>query len=173
MDTKTFEIANPIVDEIADAASVLFKDAALRDICKLLTKLKQALGSRYGIGLSLVVDVFDEEEDRCMPLLQTGLSGFGNEAPYQTWGDSTPQRYIADGEMLVVPHDRCPRCWEDWDFKFKHPTCASCGATLGVDVKVLLDSDVCPSCEEGKVSMSNPVCTKCGYHVDTKLVDWG
>jgi hypothetical protein len=173
MDKITFEAADPIIDEVADAASVLLQDDSLKEMCRLLNNLKAAVGSQYDISLSLNVDIFDEAKNRTMPLLQTGLSGFGGEKPFQTWGDSSPHRYIADGEILIVPHDRCPKCWEPWDFKFMHPVCANCGATLGVDVKVLLDSDVCPSCEKGKVSMSQPVCKECGYRVDPKMVTWG
>ena len=29
----------------------------------------------------------------------------------EVWGDSTPQRYIVEGEMAIVPHDYCPTCW--------------------------------------------------------------
>jgi len=173
MDKQTFEIADPIVDEIADAATVLLESAGAASLRSLLTKLQEAIGSRYLVGLRLDVDVFDTEKDRCLPLLQTGMSGFGNDKPYQTWGDSTPQRYIVGGEVLVVPHDRCPQCWEGWDFKFDHPSCSHCGATLGRDVKLLLDTDVCPFCEDGKVSMSDPICSKCGHQVDPDTVVWG
>lgn len=173
MEKTTFQAADPIVDEVSEAASILLQDVSTKELCRLLTKLTEAIGSRYEVSLSLNVDIFEEAKNRTMPLLQTGLSGFGGAKPFQTWGDSSPQRYIADGEMLIVPHDRCPKCWEVWDFKFLHPTCANCGATLGKDVKVLLDSDVCPWCEEGKVSMTQPVCSKCGRQVDPKMVTWG
>ncbi len=139
----------------------------------LLTKLNTTLGSPYTVSLRLEVDVFDTEKERLLPLLQTGLAGFEDDQPYLACGDSTAQRYIVDGEMQIVPHDRCPKCWDEWDFKFKFPSCAHCGATLGVDVKLLLDTDVCPWCEEGTVSMSNPVCNKCGFEVDSETVVWG
>jgi hypothetical protein len=87
--------------------------------------------------------------------------------------DSTPQKYVVDGEMLIVPHDRCPRCYGIWDFKFKNRSCRECDATLGEEVKILLDTDSCPDCEKGKVSMSSPVCNKCGFRVDRALVAWG
>jgi hypothetical protein len=120
-----------------------------------------------------VEEKFDQEKERSLPLLQTGLSGFGDEEPHIATGDSSPQKYVADGEIQVVPHDRCPRCWEIWDFKFDNRSCRECGATLGENVKVLLDTDVCPNCEEGKVSMATPVCHQCGHEVDLNLVVWG
>ncbi|KKK63786.1 hypothetical protein LCGC14_2990770, partial [marine sediment metagenome] len=139
----------------------------------LLSKLNEAIGSRYLVSLHLDVTVFDVEKERCLPLLRTGLAGFDGEKPFQAGGDSTEQRYIADGEMVVVPHDRCPLCWEEWDFKFVHPTCSHCEVHLGTSVKVLLDTNVCPGCEDGEVSMSQLTCPKCGYKVDPSYVTWG
>jgi ribosomal protein S27AE len=173
MDKKTFETIDPIVDDIAEVANELLESAAMEKLRSLLTKLNNTLGSRYLVGLHLNVDVFDTEKERCLPLLQTGLAGFDRDKPFQACGDSTPQRYIVDGEMLVVPHDRCPRCWEEWDFKVQHPTCSHCGVSLGKEVRILLDTDVCPNCEEGTVSMSHPRCKKCGYEVDLSQVTWG
>ncbi len=58
-------------------------------------------------------------------------------------------------------------------FKLNHPSCSGCGATMGQDVKLLLDTDVCPFCEEGKVSLIAPVCDKCGQRIDPGIVVWG
>lgn len=173
MDKKTFDAVDPIVNEIADAISEILASSESEKLRGLLTKLNKTLGSQYMTELMITLDVSDEEQDRCLPVLQTGMSGFDSGEPYQTWGDSSPQKYVVDGEMLIVPHDRCPKCWDVWDFKFENRSCSHCGATLGRDVKVLLDTDVCPNCEEGKVSMSRPTCAKCGYHVDLDAVVWG
>ena len=172
MDKTTFETADPIVNDIADAVTALLESQTTQ-LRALLTQLNKAIGNRYAVSLDVSVGIFDRDEERIMPLLQTGLSGFEGEKPYHTWADSAPQRYVVGGEMLVVPHDRCPKCWEAWDFKFKHPTCEHCGATMGKDVKFLLDTDLCPFCEKGEVSMTKPVCDKCGYHVNPDTVTWG
>jgi hypothetical protein len=57
--------------------------------------------------------------------------------------------------------------------KFENHCCEHCGTTLGKDCKVLLDTDTCPHCEEGRVSMRAPVCDHCGYEVDLTMVTWG
>ena len=173
MDKKTFETIDPIVDEISEVADELLESAAAEKLRGLLTQLNKTLGSRYLVGLHFNVTVFDTEKERTLPVLQAGLGGFDGDKPYPASGDSTPQRYIVDGEMLVLPHDRCPRCWEDWDFKLLHPECSHCGVELGKEVKILLDTDVCPYCEEGKVSISKPRCKKCGNEVDPSQVTWG
>ena len=172
MDKTTFEAADPIVDQIADQITELLESqtGALRT---LLAQLSKAIGDQYSVSLDVNVSVFDRDKEQGMPLLQTGLTGFEGKQPYQAWADSTPQRYLVGGEMVVVPHDRCPECWEVWDFKFKHPTCGHCGATMGKEVRLLLGNDQCPFCEEGTVSMTKPICDTCGYHVDPNTVTWG
>src|SRR5271157_3847518 len=103
----------------------------------------------------------------------TGISADFGEEPHRISGDSTPQRYVVEEGIQVVPHDRCPRCWEVWDFKFQNPTCSHCGAALGTDCKVLLDKDKCPWCQEGKVTVAEPRCDKCGFVVDPQVTVWG
>jgi ribosomal protein S27AE len=173
MDKNTFELADPIVNEIDEAITELLASAETEKVRSLLSQLNKAIGNRYTVNLVMDVDIFDKEQDRCLPLLQTGLTGFDTDEPFQVSGDSTPHRYIVGGEMLTVPHDRCPRCWNIWDFKFKHQKCDHCGATMGKDVKLLLDTDECPYCGEGEVSMSRPTCNQCGYIVDVNQVVWG
>jgi len=97
---------------------------------------------------------------------------FGKE-PRCIWGDSTPQRYVVEDGIQVVPHDRCPTCWELWDFKLQNPTCSHCGTTLGENCKVLLDTDECPWCQEGKVTVAKPRCEQCGFVVDPRIAVWG
>jgi hypothetical protein len=99
------------------------------------------LGARYSASLQIVVDFFDRDREQTLPLLTTGFSTTDGSAPYRIWGDSSPQRYLCEGDIHVVPHDHCPKCWGYWDFKCEHPRCPSCGLTLGHGCKVLLDSD--------------------------------
>ena len=162
MDRSTFESADPILDEIAASLDGLLESEDFSAVRLALARLSETVGSRFSVNLTVCVDVFDAQKPHALPLLTTGLSTSQGDPPYKTYGDSTPQKYLADGEMQVIPHDRCPKCYGLWDFKLKHPSCSECGATLGRDVKLLLDTDVCPFCEEGKVSLSAPVCDKCG-----------
>jgi hypothetical protein len=173
MDKSSFDAADPIVDRLADLISPVLESAQFEGIRQALSELSEAVGQRYSVNLNVNIEVFDPRRSHPLPLLMTGLSTSEGKPPYQTWGDSTPQKYVVDGEMQVVPHDRCPRCYGLWDFKFQNHSCPQCDATLGEAVKVLLDTDVCPHCEEGKVSMSSPVCRKCGFRVDPTQVVWG
>jgi hypothetical protein len=173
MDRSTFESVTPILDEIAATLDENLYSDEFASVRLLLARLSERVGRRYSVNLNVSVDVFDTERTNALPLLTTGLSTSKGETPYQTFGDSTPQKYLVDGDIQVVPHDRCPKCYGLWDFKLKHPSCPDCGATLGSDVKLLLDTDICPFCEEGTVSPTVPVCAKCGQRIDPGFVAWG
>jgi hypothetical protein len=142
-------------------------------IQQALAQLSKAVGPQFSVNLNVCVEVFDPQRSHPLPVLQTGLSTSKGEAPYRTWSDSTPQKYLVEGEMVVVPDDRCPKCYGIWDFKFKNLSCRECHATLGMNLKILLDSDTCPYCGEERISLSSPVCNKCGFRVDPALVAWG
>jgi hypothetical protein len=173
MDRSTFESADPILDEIAVKLDELLDSDHFAAVRVLLAQLSEKVGGQYSVNLHLTVDVFDPERSNALPLLTIGLATAEGKAPYKTTGDSTPQKYLVDGEIEVVPHDRCPKCYGLWDFKLNHPSCSECGATMGREVKLLLDNDVCPFCEEGKVSLAVPVCGKCGKQIDPGVVAWG
>lgn len=170
MDPTDFQAVDPLLDGIAEIAD---QQLGVPELQQVLADLGKILGRRYTVSVNLTVDVFDQEQERTLPLLNTGLVASDGKEPYRTWGDSSPQRYVVDEGIQVVPHDRCPKCWKEWDFKFQHPTCPHCGITLGTHCKVLLDTDECPNCKEGKVTVARPRCDKCGFVVDRNTVAWG
>ena len=173
MDRSTFESADPILDEMAAKLDELLDSDRFSALRLALARLSETVGPRYSVNLNVSVDVFDAERSNALPLLTLGLSTSKGETPYKIYGDSTPQKYVVDGEIQVVPHDRCPNCYGVWDFKLDHPSCSECGATMGQEVKLLLDTDVCPFCEKGKVSLTAPICDKCGHRIDPGIVVWG
>jgi hypothetical protein len=173
MDQSSFESAEPILDEMAATLDELLDSDRFSAVRLALARLSESVGHRYSVNLNVGVDVFDEERRNALPLLTMGLSTSRGQPPHKIFGDSTTQRYVVEGDIEVVPHDRCPKCYGVWDFKLTNPSCSECGASLGQVVKLLLDSDVCPFCEEGKVSMTAPVCDKCGQRIDPGIVVWG
>ena len=173
MDQSTFNAADPLVDEIAELIDHALTSDQLASLRQSLAKLSEAIGSRYSVGLNVVVDVFDNERERNLPLLNTGLSCSSGQEPYRTCGDSSSHRYIIDGQIQVVPHDRCPKCWNVWDFKLDNRSCSHCDAKLGGNCKILLDTDICPHCEKGNVSMMQRKCDQCGFDGEPNVVVWG
>lgn len=172
MEKIVFEKIDPLVDDIADELGELLESDAFKLVKAKLMELSREI-HECSISLDMNLQVFDAKREQSLPLLQTGLATNGGNPPYQAWGDSSLERYIVDGEMAIVPHDRCPRCWDRWDFKMNSKVCTGCGARLGVDAKVLLDSDRCPHCESGTVTATNPTCSECGFAVDPDMVAWG
>jgi hypothetical protein len=170
MEPEIFEAAEPHLDEIAELAA---QHLAAPEFRRVLIELGKVLGERYGVSINLTVDVFDESGERSLPLLTTGLCASSGREPYPTSGDSTTQRYVVADGIRVVPHDRCPNCWQVWDFKWNNPSCSHCGAALGPTCKILLDADVCPNCETGKVTAAEPCCSNCGFEIDPNKVVWG
>ncbi len=141
MDPEQFVAMQPLLDKIAEIIDDQLASQQLRD---LVGELGSVVGNGQIASLTIGVEVFDEDREFSLPLLTTGLSAFPGKEPSRTWGDSSPQRYVVDEGIQVVLHDRCPRCWQVWDFKLQNPTCPHCSTTTGDTCKVLLDSDECP-----------------------------
>jgi hypothetical protein len=173
MDQSAFDAADRHLDGIAESLDQALLAPELQMLRGSLAALGTALGPRYSVSLNCVVEVFDQQKERTLPLLNTGLSTSAGSEPFRIDGDCTPQRYLVDGEIQVVPHDRRPRCWDRRDFKWQHHRCPQCGAELGANTRILLDSDRCPHCEKGKVTARQPRCSQCGFEVDPSLVSWG
>lgn len=170
MDPATFNAVEPLLDQIAD---VVEQHLATPELHRLLSELSKVVGEGKSANLLFTVDLCDDKRQQAVPLLTTGLSAFMGKEPFRTWGDSSPQRYVIPDGIEVVPNDRCLICWGGWDFKFQNPTCKDCGARLGKECKVLLDTDQCPWCEKGTMSMAQPKCDQCGFVVDPRLAVWG
>ena len=172
MKDTEFKAIEPLVDTIAEELDRLFDSAEFKSLRGALRQASEVLKHK-SVTFNCTVDVFSEERGASLKVLDMGVASYEGKEPHRCYGDSTVQRYIVGGEICQVPHDHCPRCWERWDFKYKYRMCQACGAQLGRDVRLLLDSDVCPHCEDGKVSAANPVCDKCGHEVDLNIVSWG
>jgi hypothetical protein len=166
----TFKAVQPLLDKFAEFIDEQFDSEDLRS---LVAELGKVVGKGKIASLGIVVEVFDEDRECSLPLLTTGMTAFPGKEPSRTWGDSTPQRYVVEGSIKVVPGDRCPQCWQLWDFKLLNSTCQHCGITLGDKCKLLLDNDECPWCQGGKVTVAKPRCEKCGHEVDRQKVAWG
>ncbi|TWT66714.1 hypothetical protein Pla123a_46000 [Posidoniimonas polymericola] len=172
MDKNLYEQIDPDVDILAGQVTELIDSEACESIKRQLAELSRVLGE-YSLTLDIRLQVFDAERGRSLPLLQTGLATSAGNPPYTAWGDSTAHRYVVNGDLAMVPHDHCPACWAEWDFKDRNPACPGCGATMGAEVRLLIDSDCCPSCERGRVTASDPTCSECGFEVNPDHVSWG
>ncbi len=173
MKDTEFKLLDSLAGSIDDKFEELHKAGVFDEILK---KMKNAVGQlpdTYSVSFDITVNVYDTDREKGLSLLTTGINTSIGHEPYRHHGDSSPQKYLVDGQMCTVPDDFCPHCWGDWVFKFKHPLCPDCGYELGKQVMYLLDNDVCPHCQEGTITIDSPTCDECGFEVDKKKVVWG
>ena len=173
MDPELHKRIVPLLADLSDQIGELIESSSASVVRETLAELKQELGEELNLSIDIVLLLHRQSDDRNLPILMTGVDGFDEGRPYQTWGDASFHRYIVDGEIQVVPHDYCPKCWAYWATKFEHPACDHCQALLGRDVKLLIDNDLCPYCEKGAISSQRPKCTRCGFQIDPSYVAWG
>ena len=166
MKEREFQAVYAFVDQIADEWERYLNSEMSQGLRDALQAASAELPDHMVLSLDFNFKVDDEQRETSLLLLQHGLATSDGDAPYQCSGDSSIERYLCEGEICQLPHDHCPRCWAIWDFKDRNRTCSGCGAELGKEVRILLDSDICPHCEKGKVTMSAPRCSRCGYEVD-------
>jgi hypothetical protein len=170
MEADKFSQIDPILDDITEIIQDQFESEQLRQALKTIGDI---VGKGRIACFKVVVEVFDEKKETALPYLAMGLISDANGEPYTSWDDSSLQRYVTKDGIVVVPHDRCPGCWEPWDEKLVDTSCGHCGLSMGDNCKLLLDYDCCPWCGEGTVTAANPICSKCNALVDTEHVVWG
>jgi hypothetical protein len=162
----------PTLEALCDEIDRLLEGNESAKLRELLVKLGEALGESLGVSLRFSLDVVDWQREQGLSLLQTGVSVHEGET-HRTYDDASVHRYLVNGEIEVVPHDRCPICWQDWAFKFENRECPHCEAALGKNVRLLIDGDVCPFCEQGTLTSDKPKCDRCGFELDPATVYWG
>jgi len=168
-----FKSVEPAVEAAEEASDAWLDSEAVADLKNAIQEATAKLPEGMSLTFNCVLDVFDSNRDKSVRLLENGFTTSSGEPPYRCHGDSSVHRYLARGEICELPHDYCPICWGSWDFKELHRICPSCGVKLGNEVKIMLDSDVCPYCDQGKVTAAAPKCDSCGKEVDLSVVAWG
>jgi len=93
----------------------------------------------------ILTTVFTTKE-KGIRALTIGISSSGDQDPLLAYRDSTSERYLVNGNIKKVPHDFCPEY----------------SIEMGKDVKILLDTDNCPNCEEENVTLNKPKCDEAG-----------
>ena len=97
MTPEEFQQAETQLDAIADQLGEWLDAESTHKLKQQLAELSEQLG--LSINLELNVTAFDETRENPLPLLQTGLATRDGSDPYQFWSDSTPMRYVANGEI--------------------------------------------------------------------------
>jgi hypothetical protein len=173
MTESEFNSLDPLADAVNEASERWFSSPEFAELKSALQRISAVLPPTYSVSIDVDLRVFDAKRERDLNLLTIGINACGGEAPHGASSDSSIHRYTVGGEICAVPHDRCPHCWGQWDWKLQQPACPHCRYALGKDIRLLLDRDLCPHCERGAISARNPACPDCGFRVDPSYVYWG
>jgi len=174
MELKHIKMIEDVCDKMDELFKKLDKAGEFTKIKKLLEQAAGKLPEGQDIALNWAIKLSEPESDKPpIKYYDMGLVAPSKEEPYFFEGVSSLRTYIFKGDVIRVPNDICPNCWKDWDFKFRNNECECCGIVLGKELKILLDDDVCPFCEEGCVSVANPECDECDFVVDLNKILWG
>ena len=174
MNDEKFHELDTISDKIHDKFESLYGNKEFQEIESDIQKLLKSIHEKYSIEFNLSISIYDSDRDKSIQMYRIGITGSGKEGnTYQFSEGYNFNRYIINGHIIEIPHNICPNCWADWDFKRKNSSCPECGVIFGKEVKLLIDSDECPYCSEGKIYQKNSKCTKCDFIADDDLVVWG
>jgi hypothetical protein len=81
---ETFDAAQPLLDKITELAE---KQLASEELRRIMAEPGNLVGKGRIASVNIVVDVLDEDKERSIPLLTTGLSAFHGKEPFRCWGD--------------------------------------------------------------------------------------
>jgi len=173
MDAETYDQTNELAENLFREIRRLQAEGRLKGIESKIENLLSRLPEGCSLSLNLSVQVFDENRDRALKASDTGIAWERGRAPYIIESGLAPAKYLVDGVMMKVPHDHCPNCWARWILKSRVKECSECGYRMGHEVKLLVDTNVCPRCEEGEISIHHPNCDHCGFVAEKNVVVWG
>ena len=173
MDVQTYDHTHELSDLLFTELQRLYREQRLTKVEEKLKEISASLPKGYSITVNFSVEVFDENRDKSLKTTDAGITCLEGDHPYLSTSESTPAKYIVDGEIQKVPHDHCPNCWSRWSFKSRVKECRECGYRMGREIKLLVDNNICPHCENSAISLHHPQCEKCGYLADQNIVSWG
>ncbi|WP_061245517.1 hypothetical protein [Leptospira interrogans] len=173
MNNEKFLEVNSISEKVDDFFDTLDQSGKLDFIKVALQKFSENLQEQYSITFNLTLDIFDATREQAIKISEVGISCNGGEQPYFVRAGDTFNRYLAKGNIVEIPHSYCPVCWAEWDFKRKNQSCSKCDSIFGTDIKLLIDSNHCPQCSDGSISLEEPYCNQCEFYADPDIVVWG
>ena len=172
MKDTEFHLLEPIAETINAKFDKLLEAGEFDGLKDMLRQAIDKLPDSYSLDFNIELSVSDANREKSIRLLQTGLTTSDGE-PCQISIDKTREKYWVDGDICIVPEDFCPNCWGNWTFKFGRNKCSHCNYKLGKEVRYFLDDHICPMCQNGKMTVKNPICDECGYEVEKDKVVWG
>lgn len=101
-------ILDPLAESLNEACDRWFATPEMAALAQALRQAAASLPPSFTVSMDVELRVFDSERERSLTLLTTGIVVQADGEPYRASGDSTVHRYIVDGTLSELPHDRCP-----------------------------------------------------------------
>ena len=113
MQEKEFDKLDELAEIVNDKIHKLYEDGVFLEITNKIKEVSQTIGEDYSVTVDLQVNAFDSTKEKSLRALTIGISSSGNDAPYLAYGDSSPCRYLVDGDIKKVPHEEPFFFYED------------------------------------------------------------
>ncbi|MHC4497411.1 MAG: hypothetical protein ACYSYM_16480 [Planctomycetota bacterium] len=105
MKDSEFKLLDPLADSINDKFEELHEAGAFKHILHELKKAVAQPPNTYSVSFDIRVNVFDTDREKGLSLLTMGFNANKGQEPYRHYGDTSPQKYLVDGEMCIVPEN--------------------------------------------------------------------
>lgn len=151
----------------------LLEDGHFADLEDELEILMQSGSSNEVLFVGLHIELSHDSRGCALQLKGSRLHFTKDEGILISHAKAILARYLVHGRIVSATNMVCPNCWSIWVNKSPENGCPECDFHLGEDIKFLVDDDICPACNTGHVSQSNPQCDKCEEIIDDRVVCWG
>lgn len=138
----------------------------------LVARVSDAAGEGRTAQLRVTFQIDDEVKPGVLPLIDITLRAHTGDEPCQRIMAVDLQCWARGAELVCVPRNQCPDCWQPWNFQQEHSVCQACGLQVGQSCLLVIEHELCPHCQEGQVTEDEPWCGECGYEVDDTRTIW-
>ncbi len=111
MQEKEFDKLDELAEMVNEKIHKLYEDGEFLEITKKIKEVTQTIEKAYSITVDFQVNAFDSKKEKSIRALTIGISSAEDEDPFLAYGDSSPERYLVNGNIKKVPYDFCPDCW--------------------------------------------------------------
>jgi hypothetical protein len=171
MKAKTAEKLDEVMSDLHQFVENLRENP---DYQRIITKLKASeIDDEEVLSIGIDLKIYDGRREKVLELYTAGTQVFQDGEQSHFSGGDANEKFLLNGNIEVAPNGHCPMCYEEWPFKENKEACPNCSTTLGKELKFLIDNDICPHCNEGKVTRTSLVCDQCDFAVDPDLTTWG
>ena len=170
MTPEAFQTALVIAEEIRQEVYRVFRKKRGVKLREALGRLKELGGMEIMPYVQVQVGVLVRKPQKGIVFGGIDVSYCDDHELFIVERDPTPRTFLLGEELVTVPDHQCPKCLGERRLDFRNMgRCPECGAELGSEMRIVIDNDACPFCEEKRDSGSSDVCN-CGFDWNSEYV---